>query len=42
MCKEGIPIIAVESGTIEKIGWTELSGWRIGILRQYKKINWSI
>ncbi|MEN8905475.1 MAG: M23 family metallopeptidase [Clostridiales bacterium] len=31
MCKEGIPIIAAESGTIESIGWQNLGGWRIGI-----------
>lgn len=27
----GTPIIAVESGTIENIGWNQYGGWRIGI-----------
>lgn len=27
----GTPIIAVESGTIEHIGWNQYGGWRIGI-----------
>lgn len=27
----GTPIIAVESGTIEAIGWNQYGGWRIGI-----------
>ena len=27
----GIPIIAVESGIIENIGWNQYGGWRIGI-----------
>jgi murein DD-endopeptidase MepM/ murein hydrolase activator NlpD len=31
MCDEGTPIIAVESGTVETIGWDNLGGWRIGI-----------
>ena len=27
----GTPIIAVESGTIEHLGWNQFGGWRIGI-----------
>lgn len=27
----GTPIVAVESGTIEAIGWNQYGGWRIGI-----------
>ncbi len=27
----GTPIIAVESGTIENLGWNQYGGWRIGI-----------
>lgn len=27
----GTPIIAVESGTVENIGWNQYGGWRIGI-----------
>lgn len=32
----GTPIIAVESGTIEHLGWNRYGGWRIGI-RSYDK-----
>lgn len=28
---KGTPIVAIETGTIENIGWNELGGWRIGI-----------
>ena len=27
----GTPIIAVESGTVEHLGWNQYGGWRIGI-----------
>jgi len=27
----GSPIVAVESGTIEALGWNQFGGWRIGI-----------
>ena len=27
----GVPIIAVESGTMEALGWNQYGGWRIGI-----------
>ena len=31
MGQVGTPIIAVESGTIEALGWNQYGGWRIGI-----------
>ncbi|MEG1559570.1 MAG: M23 family metallopeptidase [Clostridia bacterium] len=31
MGEEGTPIIAIEGGTIEALGWNEYGGWRIGI-----------
>jgi murein DD-endopeptidase MepM/ murein hydrolase activator NlpD len=31
MGDRGTPICAVESGTVEKVGWNEHGGWRIGI-----------
>lgn len=27
----GTPIIAIESGTVEALGWNQYGGWRIGI-----------
>lgn len=27
----GTPIIAVESGTVERLGWNQYGGWRVGI-----------
>lgn len=27
----GVPIIAIESGTVEALGWNQYGGWRIGI-----------
>lgn len=33
----GTPIIAVESGTIEALGWNQYGGWRIGIRSMDKK-----
>lgn len=33
----GTPIIAVESGTVEAIGWNQYGGWRIGIRSFDKK-----
>jgi len=33
----GTPIIAVESGTIEELGWNRYGGWRIGIRSFDKK-----
>lgn len=34
IAKKGIPIQSVGKGVIEKIGWNELGGWRIGIRGQ--------
>lgn len=33
----GTPIIAVESGTVEALGWNQYGGWRIGIRSFDKK-----
>lgn len=33
----GTPVIAVESGTVEAIGWNQYGGWRIGIRSFDKK-----
>ncbi len=33
----GTPIIAVESGTVESLGWNQYGGWRIGIRSFDKK-----
>lgn len=37
MTSLGTPIIAVESGTVEEIGWNQYGGWRIGIRSHDKK-----
>lgn len=37
MGQVGTPIIAVESGTVEAIGWNQYGGWRIGIRSFDKK-----
>lgn len=31
MCSVGTPIIAVESGIVEAVGWNQYGGWRVGI-----------
>jgi peptidoglycan/xylan/chitin deacetylase (PgdA/CDA1 family) len=31
MAATGTPIVAVESGTVEELGWNRYGGWRIGI-----------
>ena len=31
MANEGTPLIAIEPGCIEKIGWDRLGGWRVGL-----------
>lgn len=31
MAASGTPVIAVESGTVEALGWNQYGGWRIGI-----------
>lgn len=36
MTSVGVPVIAVESGTVEALGWNQYGGWRIGI-RSYDK-----
>ena len=33
----GTPIVAVESGTVEAMGWNQYGGWRVGIRSQDKK-----
>ena len=33
----GVPIIAIESGTVEALGWNQYGGWRIGIRSFDKK-----
>ena len=33
----GTPIIAIESGTVEALGWNQYGGWRIGIRSHDKK-----
>ena len=30
-CNTGTPIIAVEGGTVEALGWNQYGGWRVGI-----------
>ena len=31
MCSVGTPIVAVESGIVEELGWNQYGGWRVGI-----------
>lgn len=31
MCAIGTPIVAVESGVVEELGWNQYGGWRVGI-----------
>ncbi len=31
MCSTGTPVIAVESGVVEALGWNQYGGWRVGI-----------
>lgn len=31
MCSIGTPIVAVESGVVEELGWNQYGGWRVGI-----------
>ncbi len=37
MCAVGTPIICVEDGTVECMGWNQYGGWRIGIRSNDKK-----
>lgn len=36
----GTPIIAVESGTVEALGWNRYGGWRIGVRSDDRKRYW--
>lgn len=40
MAAVGTPVIAVESGTIEVMGWNQYGGWRIGIRSEDKQRYW--
>lgn len=37
MAATGTPVIAIESGTVEIMGWNQYGGWRIGIRSNDKK-----
>jgi len=37
MVSTGTPVVAVESGTVEALGWNQYGGWRIGIRSLDKK-----
>ena len=37
MGSTGTPVIAVESGVVESLGWNQYGGWRIGIRSFDKK-----
>ena len=37
LCEVGTPIICIEEGTVECIGWNQYGGWRIGIRSNDKK-----
>lgn len=39
MTQTGAPVIAVESGTVEALGWNQYGGWRIGI-RSYDTLRY--
>lgn len=40
MVAVGTPVVAVESGTVEIMGWNRYGGWRIGIRSADKKRYW--
>ena len=40
MAAVGTPVVAVESGTVEIMGWNRYGGWRIGIRSADKKRYW--
>lgn len=40
MAAVGTPVIAVESGTVEVLGWNQYGGWRIGIRSNDSKRYW--
>lgn len=37
MAATGTPVVAIESGTVEAMGWNQYGGWRIGIRSHDKK-----
>lgn len=37
MCAVGTPVIAIESGMVEIMGWNKYGGWRVGIRSHDKK-----
>ncbi len=37
LCEVGTPIICIEEGTVECIGWNQYGGWRIGIRSKDRK-----
>lgn len=37
LCAVGTPIICIEDGTVECVGWNQYGGWRIGIRSNDKK-----
>lgn len=39
-CSIGTPVVAVEDGYVEIMGWNRLGGWRIGIRTHDKKRYW--
>lgn len=40
MASVGTPIIAVESGVVECLGWNQYGGWRVGIRSHDRKRYW--
>lgn len=40
MAAVGTPVVAVESGTVECLGWNQYGGWRIGIRSDDTKRYW--
>ncbi len=40
MATVGTPVIAVESGVVESLGWNQYGGWRIGIRSDDSKRYW--
>ena len=39
-CSIGTPVVAVEDGYVEIMGWNRFGGWRIGIRTHDKKRYW--
>lgn len=37
ICETGTPVICIEDGTVECMGWNQYGGWRIGIRSRDKK-----